>query len=227
MLDTRKADISGVTLTDQAYFSLRSDIVNGRLLPGFKLRVEYLKQLYGTGASPIREALTRLVGDGLVQMEQRRGFRVSHVSSAEIKDITDMRALLECYALRKSIADGDAQWERRIETSFQALSKLDARLLLANPGEEWELRHDDFHAALVSACPSPWLQNQRQNLFDQSERYRRIAWTTARKPRPVPEEHEAIKDAVLARDVDLACSLMQDHFKKTTQAVIASPLIED
>lgn len=228
MLDISKVHsvtIDNQTLTDQAYVRLRSDIVNGRLMPGFKLRVESLKQLYGTGASPIREALSRLLGDGMVQIEQRRGFRVSEVSRVEIEDINKMRSLLECYALREAMAQGDAKWEARIEAAFVALTELDAKLLLANPGDEWEARHDEFHAALVSACYSPWLQTQRQNLFDQSERYRRIALSLSRKYRPVPQEHTDIKNATLARDAELACELVCEHFRKTTESVLESPLL--
>jgi GntR family transcriptional regulator, carbon starvation induced regulator len=216
-----------VTLTDQAYAALRMDILNGELKPGFKLRVEHLKSLYGTGASPIREALSRLTGDGLVHAEGRRGFRVGRVSRSELLDITEMRILLECHALRESIDQGDDAWEAGIMAAFYRLSKLDSRLLLASPGEEWEVRHKEFHTALVSACDSRWLQYHRQNLFDQSERYRRIALSMKNSDRPVPEEHKAIMTATLARDSETACALMSEHFRKTAEAVSRSALIED
>lgn len=214
------------TLTDQAYTALRMDILTGELKPGFKLRVEHLKGLYGTGASPIREALSRLTGDGLVHAEGRRGFRVGRVSRSELFDITKMRILLECHALRESIDKGDDAWEAGIMATFYRLSKLDNRLLLASPGGEWEVRHKEFHTALVSACDSSWLQSHRQSLFDQSERYRRIALSMKDSDRPVPEEHKAIMTATLARDSETACALMSEHFRMTAEAVSRSAVIE-
>lgn len=65
-----------MTLTDRAYGSLREDILNGVLAPGVRLRLDPLKARYGMGASPLREALSRLAGDGFVIAEGRRGFSV-------------------------------------------------------------------------------------------------------------------------------------------------------
>jgi DNA-binding GntR family transcriptional regulator len=217
---------ASVTLTDQAYAAIRMDILNGKLMPCFKLRVEHLKGSYGTGASPIREALTRLTGDGLVHAEGRKGFRVGSVSRSELFDITEMRILLECHAIRQSIDKGDDAWEAAIMVAFYRLSKLDSRLFLASLGEEWEARHKEFHTALVSACDSDWLQSHRENLFDQSERYRRIALSMKNIDRPVPEEHKAIMTATLARDSETACVLMTEHFRRTAEAVSRSALIE-
>ena len=129
-------------------------------------------------------------------------------------------------ALRESIDKGDDAWEAAIMAAFYRLSKLDSRLLLASPGEEWEVRHEEFHAALVAACDSRWLQFHRQKLFDQSERYRRIALSMKNRDRPVPEEHKAIMTATLSRDSDTACALMSEHFRKTADAVSHSALIE-
>lgn len=217
---------AATTLTDHAYTGLRGDILKGKLKPGVKLRVEHLRSLYGVGASPIREALSRLTGDGLVQAEGRRGFRVSGISRSELMDITEMRVLLECHALRLSIEAGNDAWEAGIMAAFYRLSKLDSKLLLPSPGEEWEARHKEFHTALVAACDSPWLQSHRERLFDQSERYRRIALALKDSERPVPKEHKAIMTATLARDSETACALMADHFRKTAEAVSCSSLIE-
>jgi GntR family transcriptional regulator, carbon starvation induced regulator len=211
------------TLTDQAYWKLRSDILTGRLAPGIKLRIEHLKTSYGIGASPIREALSRLSGDGFVAVEERRGFFVAPVSLEELWDVTEMRVDLETKALRKSIERGDAdQWEAAIVASFHRLSRLDGVLRNGPPDEEWEIRHEAFHAALVAACDSRWLLHFRALLFDQSERYRRLSLVQKQVERDVPAEHRAIMEATLDRDAERAVTLLAEHIRRTAEIVATS-----
>lgn len=213
------------TLTDLVYSQVRGEILNGELAPGLKLRVEHLKARYNMGASPIREALSRLTGDSLVSAEGRRGFRVADVSLAELWDITELRVLLETRALRLSIEAGDDNWEADVLASFHRLSKLDDKLLKQQPGEEWESRHRDFHCHLVAASASPWLMDFRGILFEQSERYRRLALSQSSTERAVADEHRAIMEAALDRDTDVACGLLADHVRKTAETVARSPLV--
>ena len=65
------------TQIESAYWRLREDILRGALQPEAKLRIEQLRQSYGLGASPLREALSRLVSDGLVETEGQRGYWVA------------------------------------------------------------------------------------------------------------------------------------------------------
>ena len=114
------------TLVESVYNRLRSDIIEGRLQPDSKLRIEELRKQYETGASPIREALNRLAGEGFVTVEGQRGFRVSSVSLDDLKDLTRMRILLECEAMRESIKQGDDKWEANVIASFHRLAKAEA-----------------------------------------------------------------------------------------------------
>jgi DNA-binding GntR family transcriptional regulator len=95
-----------LTLTDQAYERLREDIVHGAFHPGDKLRIEFLKQTYDVGATPLREALYRLSADGFVHVQGQRGFRVADMSLEELKDITNLRVVLEGMALTPSHQGG-------------------------------------------------------------------------------------------------------------------------
>jgi len=95
------------TLTDQAYKRLREDIVHSKFEPGTKLGIELLKRTYQVGATPLREALYRLSADGFVQVRGQRGFRVAEMSPEELRDITDLRVVLEGMALTQSIENSD------------------------------------------------------------------------------------------------------------------------
>src|SRR5437016_5359809 len=69
-----------------AYRRLRDEIIRGHLAPAQKLRIEHLRTAYAFGASALREALSRLVADGLVECEAQRGYWVSPISRAELAD---------------------------------------------------------------------------------------------------------------------------------------------
>src|SRR6476646_8542333 len=80
----RGTDAGSRTLIERAYAQLRDDIVEGRLAPGEKLRVEHLKSRYEVGAGTLREAITRLVSDALVDAEGQRGFRVAPMALTDL-----------------------------------------------------------------------------------------------------------------------------------------------
>jgi GntR family transcriptional regulator, carbon starvation induced regulator len=207
---------------DAAFEAIRQDILNGSLAPGTKLRFEMLVERYGVGASTLREALTRLVGEALATSEERRGFRVAEVSLEDFADLSRMRKLIELEALRDSILGGDEVWEAAVVAAFHRLSKAEERLANRVKGaqNDYEDRNREFHLALIAACRSRWLKHMHAILFQQSERYRRLAFGNRVAPsRDLHGEHKAILDAVLARDVDRACRLEGEHIDRTLQVL--------
>ncbi len=203
------------TLTDQAYQRLREDIVHGKLHPGDKLRIEHLKNNYGVGATPLREALYRLTADGFVNAQGQRGFRVAEMSPEELEDITDLRVVLEGMALKQSVECSDDDWESRVVASFHHLTKAESQ---DDPDiTEWEARNRDFHLALISCCDSPWLMRFYEVLYDQHKRYRNVARIDRSNRRDVHEEHTAICDAALAKDVDALLSANEVHIRRTAE----------
>ncbi|MWD26065.1 FCD domain-containing protein [Aquicoccus sp. SCR17] len=207
------------TVTDQAYRKLRTAILGGDLAPDTKLRIEHVKRELGTGASAVREALLRLSGEGLVQMQERRGFFVSPITLEDLWDLTEMRVDLETKALRMAIEVGDDTWEAGIVAAFHRLSLLDDQLKSPPLTFEWEERHSAFHQALVAACRSNWLMRFRRILFDQSERYRRLSLSQQSVERGVPAEHLGIMNATISREADAACAQLKAHILRTAEIV--------
>lgn len=213
------------TLVGGAYHAMRRDIIEGRLAPGSRLRVEHLKDSYGVGAGTLREALALLVLDALVVAQDQRGFRVKPISRADFYDITQTRVLLECEALRQSIEHGDDDWEGRVVAAYHRLDLAEKRLP-DDPEErfdEWEERNREYHQALISACTSPWIRHFLAILYQQAERYRRLVITRQPISRDLHAEHKAILDAALARDSKNACRLLGEHISKTYEAVTHLP----
>lgn len=201
------------TLFESIYTRLRSDIIDGILTPDSKLRIEELREKYDTSASPLREALNRLAGEGFVNVVGQRGFRVAPVSMEDLQDITRMRIQLECEALTESIKKGDDEWEANIVATFHKLTKAEEIKELDFP--EWEKRNNEFHEALIAACTSKWLLRFRHILYEQHKRYRLISILAHDESRDLHQEHEAIKDAAIKRDAKLACTETRQHIQRT------------
>lgn len=204
-------------LTLCAYDRLREDLLCGVWAPGAKLPMNQLRQRYGIGASPLREALSRLVSEDLVVYNDQRGFVAASVSAEELQDVVRTRIALEAMALEQALAQRTPQWEEALVLAFHRLSRtrrsVDADSYEENP--QWERLHRAFHQALLGACGSPVLLDFCDQLYDRAYRYRQLAARKAYKQRNELDEHRAIFDAVMAGALAEAKALLAVHYERT------------
>lgn len=223
LLNNDAANTEPKTLVEGAYRDLRRDIIEGRLAPGEKLRIEHIKDNYGVGAGTLREALSLLISDALVVSQGQRGFSVAPMSLEDFGDITETRVMLETQALRQSIELGDEAWEADLLAAFHRLSRAEEKLTESSNREEWEERNRIFHEVLIAACPSHWIKYFLTLLYYQAERYRRLSLQQKEGDRDVHAEHESLFKATLARDADRACEILAQHIRFTYQSVSRLP----
>ncbi|WP_240230766.1 GntR family transcriptional regulator [Devosia lacusdianchii] len=212
------------TLNASVFSQLRQDILTGRLRPGERLRAETLRQRYDVGGSPVREALMRLETEGFVVLEENKGFRVADASVAHLQDLSRTRIEIEALALKWSIAKGGVDWESSIVASMHRLASVPKHLDAAGHehNADWLRYHREFHAALVAACDSAVLLGIRNRLFDQAERYVALSITAGGEVRDDVAEHQALMEAVLSRDTELALALNRRHLERTTKKLLAA-----
>jgi DNA-binding GntR family transcriptional regulator len=216
--------VADQTLTASALNRIRSDIIACRLMPNERLRFEALRERYGVGVSPLREALMRLEAEGLVQLEQNKGFWVSEVSRENLLDLMQTRIEIESIALRWSLQKGGVEWEANLLGAFHRLSR-QTKIDPSEPetiNEAWSREHAAFHAALVSACGSQTLISIRERLFEQAERYVSLSIMSNAPLRDDVSEHKQLMRAGLNRDVDKTIELNRLHISRTTDKVAAS-----
>ena len=215
---------ANTTVSEQAFQALRLDVLSGRHAPDSKLKVDALQSQYGFSSSPLREALNRLVQEGLVTSDERRGFRAAPISPDDLADITKMRLLLDVAALQESIRFGDDAWEANIVAAFHRLEKIEARLPQGPVvlDAEWSLRHREFHMSLIAACPSERQLAWSTSLFDQAERYRHFAARNRTVLKRKDAEHRVLMKAVVRRDVETATQLLREHISSTQTNVLAA-----
>ena len=132
--------------TQRSYKTLRHMIVTGTLKPGDKLKIDALRQMLDTGASPIREALSLLTSDNLVERIDQRGFRTAPISAANFQEILELRCTLEDLAFRASIERATQAWEEDV-CCFEDLGPEDTFVRV------WSCRGDS--SDLFSRCNDP------------------------------------------------------------------------
>ncbi|GAA2577390.1 GntR family transcriptional regulator [Dactylosporangium fulvum] len=212
------------TRAERIYANLRGDILTGRLLPGQRLPFAELGARYSTSVGVLREALSRLVEQGLVLSEPQLGFRVTPVTEEDLRDLTNTRIDIETLCLRHAITHGDLAWESRLVAAYHTLDRTPELASTQPPtvNEDWAAAHAAFHAALLDGCPSRRLRDIAASLRDASELYRR--WSRhlgGEDTRDIAGEHRELRDAVLARDVEKAEAALARHISYTTRALLA------
>jgi GntR family transcriptional regulator, carbon starvation induced regulator len=215
------------TLTTDLFEQIRSDILHNRLEPGSRLLFRDMRELYQSGLSPLREALMRLVSEGLVLLEDHKGFRVAPVSREEMIDIANTLLELEAIAIRMAVEKGDDRWEAQIVARYHELSKREMFAADGTLDTEWEARNVAFHEALYEACGSPSLKLVCHLLYERHSRYRRLRTRQGDPTRNVGKEHEGLMRATIGRNADAAIALLRKHRSATMADVTARWPIRD
>jgi len=184
--------------------------VFGRLRPGQKLRLEGLKETYGVSISTLREILSRLTAEGLVIAEGRRGFEVPPVSIENLKELAELRLLLESHAMQVSFENADVEWEGRVVSAHHKLASTE-RLMEQGIGEleQWKRYDGEFHQALISNCGSRVLMDAHALVFDKYFRYQMVAFTY-RGAEPA-QQHKGLLQCALKRDAETAKAILTKH----------------
>lgn len=208
------------TLAIEVFGRLRHDLKANRFKPGEKLDFNRIKEMYDVGVAPLREALSRLVEAGLVVQLGQRGFRAAPVSFDDLTDVIATRRFLEVRAFQESIRLGDDDWEGRIVAAYHGLSKVSQRKSEELNKALWEVKHGEFHKALMSACRSRWLLQLWSTVFDQAERYRSLALGIGHWSPDELGDHKQLLDVALERDVDRASDLLNKHIGFSAQRLL-------
>ena len=213
--------------TSLAYARLKADILAGKVSPGDKLKINEIAAQLEVSPGAVREALSRLVPEGFVVSRDQKGFTAAPISIADLLDLTRLRCDIEELALRRSVAEGDAEWEGLVLGTAPRLRRTPRLIEDQTPNLEWLTQHEKFHRALVGGCVSPRLLAINSQLYQQLERYRLLAWNADRN-RDIDAEHQALVDAALDRDADELVRLARAHFERTASLIVnASRASED
>jgi GntR family transcriptional regulator, carbon starvation induced regulator len=207
-------------LTGMAYEKLRSSLLYGNVKPGDRLNIATLCTDLSVSPGAVREALSRLISEGLVDFQQNRGFHARPISLADFTQLVTARASIDGLCLRSSIAAGDLEWEAGLIGAVHRLERRYAELdNSAQSMHTFALAHAAFHQALVAGCSNHWLLWMRGLLYAQSVRYRTFCLPLARKKADLYEYQGEFVTAVLQRNADRAVTLMEHHYGKAAKLI--------
>jgi GntR family transcriptional regulator, carbon starvation induced regulator len=165
--------------------------------------------------------LNRLSSEGLLRQTDQRGFRIQQVSLKDLDELTLARCWANEMCLRNSIRNGGLEWEAGVATTLQVLEET-PRYLSDGDGSRnpiWENAHEAFHAALIAASGSSWINDFCSQLYSAAERYRHASRIASKTHRPDLDEHRAIAEATMARQEEKAVELLNGHFRLTARLV--------
>lgn len=198
------------TLSDQVFEKLQTDIVKGVIKAGQKLSEAELSALYGVSRGPLREAIRRLEGRGLIVKRPHSGISVVSLGYQELVDIYFVREALEGMACRQA-ADNMTQGQIDdlkvlLEQHEQMVSEEEWRSYYQREGDF------DFHYRIIKGSGNQKLyQSLCGELYHLVRMYRYRLSMMSGRPAQALKEHSHIVEAIEARDGELAEMLMRRH----------------
>ena len=212
-----------VTRASKLAASLKRSILLGQMKPGAKVSLDQLRDQFQVSLSPLREAASRLVSSGLIQMQDQRGYRVAPVSVSNFNEVTALRISLEAQAVRASIFNADLDWESAVLGALHRVNRQTGA-----PGAMASAERD-FHLALIANCRMPILMDSCKMLFDLNLRYDHLFGAGLPAGDTLADERREIANAAIARDTDLAADLLGRHIGRrgaTLAQIVAAALSE-
>ncbi|RDL52609.1 HTH-type transcriptional regulator McbR [Ensifer sp. M14] len=191
------------TIASRISRALAERIISGALTPGERLRQDHIAEEFGASHVPVREAFRLLEAQGLAVSEPRRGFRVAAFDLKEVREVAEMRAVLEVLALRHAIPHLTAAILDRAEAATVAAdTSRDVR--------SWEAANRAFHRLILEPCGMPRLLVSIDDLHAASARFLFSAWRSSWEAR-TDHDHRAILAALREGRGDEAAKILERH----------------
>jgi len=205
-------------VAEHAYMELRDRIVTLRLPPGTVLREDELMSELGIGRTPLREAVKRLALENLVAVQPRRGTSVSAVESADIQNITEVRAELEGYAAELAALRLDPETRASAETLLHDLQTLE------EPADQDVLMRLDerIHRFIWEAAQNPYLAQTLERYFTHSLRIWYVVLDRVPTLGHTVHDQTQLIEAVLDRNGPHARTIMHEHVLAFQRAILAA-----
>ncbi|MCA1489625.1 MULTISPECIES: GntR family transcriptional regulator [Sinorhizobium/Ensifer group] len=191
------------TLASRISRALAERIISGQLAPGERLRQDHVAEEFGASHVPVREAFRRLEAQGLAVSEPRRGVRVAAFDLKEVREVAEMRAVLEVLALRHAMPHLTRAILDRAEVATAAAdSSRDVR--------SWEAANRAFHRLILEPCAMPRLLAAIDDLHAASARFLFSTWRSSWEAR-TDHDHRAILAALRQGKCEEAAAILERH----------------
>jgi DNA-binding GntR family transcriptional regulator len=204
------------SLRERVASSLRDAILSGQLKPGQKLVERELCASLDISRTLLREVLPQLQGEGLIKTVAHRGPFVALIDADEVREIYQVRRVLETLAVREFTRNASAPQLRDLRAQLAALKRPEAArdlrdLLRAKAG---------FYGVLLEGCRNRVVKQTLKQLNNRMVLYKRLSLSVAGRLPDAIAELEAVVDAIEARDIDKAGELAEVHILNSEKNVL-------
>ncbi len=206
--DTPDLIVKRQTMASALVDALRERILRLDIPEGGQLRQDSLAAEFGVSRIPVREALQQLEGEGLVSQTAHKGYTVTVLSLDDIREVFDLRALLEVDMLRRAIP---RITPKDIETARSVMAAFDDMLARESEEANWGRLNSRLHSALYAPGDRPRTMQILQNLHRNADRYLRVQFRLTRSNERAHAEHGRLVDLCEKGDVDEATRLLDAH----------------
>lgn len=206
---SRGGPVSRQTMAGMLVDALRERILSFEIPEGTQLRQDSVASEFGVSRIPVREALLQLEGEGLVSQSAHKGYTVTSLSLDEIREVFDLRAIIECDLLQRAIP---AMGEEDITAAREVLAVFDDMLARKSEDADWGRLNWRLHEALYQPAGRRHTMRIVQNLHRNADRYLRLQLSLTQSTNDrAREEHRRLVDLCEARDVVEATRLLSEH----------------
>jgi DNA-binding GntR family transcriptional regulator len=206
------------SLHEEVVARVRDLIVENHLPAGERIPELELAAQLGVSRTPLREALKVLASEGLVELLPLRGAVVKAFTPQDAQDMLELIAVLEAHAARKAVAIAS-------DEEIDAIADLHARMAECyrrRERPEYFRLNQEIHNGIVAAAHMPIMTTMHTILRNRMRRIRYIGNESPQHWQAAMEEHQAIIDALVARDADATAAALQRHFEQTWPRVRSS-----
>lgn len=197
---------------------LRRRILHGEFPGGTQLRQDSLAADYDVSRIPVREALLALESEGLVEFYPHRGAFTTELSMAKIRELFDLRVLLESHLLEQAIPK---MTMASLERAGAILAEYDAALDSGSQIDNWSEYNYAFHEALYAPAELPEAINLVAQLNTKCDRYIRMQLLYTRQIEKAEREHHALLTLSREGHTGAACELLKRHILEACEGIVA------
>jgi len=198
-----------LNISEQVYAELSQQIISQRLKPGQRLREEQLASQFGISRTPLRDAISRLAQNGLVDIEPRKGASVKQFNIDDVVEVYDIRTVLEGLAARLAAPELNLNELKKLKALF---SKKDPRSLIkADTG---------LHDLIINSCGNKKLMEILNNIHGLVQAFRVAGYKSRQRSATATVDHKQILKALMERDEAAAENLMRGHIQKVKQEIL-------
>jgi len=206
------------SVREDIYEKIRDDITVGRLMAGERLTEKKLLDLYKVSRTPIREALRQLESEGLISFERNKGIEVAKLSIKQVRDIYDIRELLEGYAVRVSIG----KMTKKDVSYLEALQKKLIQAAKSNDVQSWLHNNTLFHNFFRDKADNEDMAQLSITLKRRIYRYTDMSVGHRRDYDTYLEQHATLIEACKKRDAALGEETMRLHMRRVRDVITES-----